>query len=133
MSPECFLDDRTHYKKVLQLHKRKPEASMLPQTNLSSFQKLAVENSVIALHWCLLPQTTACFALSLSEHNANPTPKFSYPRLLTSYHAPELLYNYDIAKPARLTRPTVRGGRAAAVEAEGSWSRLLVAVRAAAA
>lgn len=69
MSPECFLDDRTHYKKVLQLHKRKPEASMLPQTNLSSFQKLAVENSVIALHWCLLPQTTACFALSLSEHN----------------------------------------------------------------
>jgi hypothetical protein len=27
-----------------------------------------------------------------------PTPKFSYPRLLTSYHTHELLYDYDIAK-----------------------------------
>jgi hypothetical protein len=63
-----------------------------------------------------------------------PTPKISYPLLLpVSYHT-ELLYTYDIAnKPARLTRQTDRGGRAAAVEAEGAWSRPVVIVRAAAA
>lgn len=92
-----------------------------------------MENSVKALPWCLLSEITACFALSLRAQRQPQLQNFlTRGSLPHTQYDKLLLYNYNIVKPARLTRPTVRGGRAAAVEAEGSWSRLLVSVRAAA-